>query len=243
MASPRTPDRPILQDTNRRAVFRPTIGRRRRHHRPGGTGVWIVLLLVVAVAAGVWWVKFRQPGEQTTPTVMPSTAPAPPVTGAPPMVGVSPDANLPRASPQPRGPRSIFDDDYDPGATPAPDPTAGAAATATEQRLRRLERTMLDARVALEDAKKSAVARVTATPSMKSRQAQVDRLEARLKVARKSGTPQEKLEASAAWNKARLAIEKEREALLLKDPQVLKAKAAVDRAEAALREMRSTPAR
>lgn len=72
--------------------------------------------------------------------------------------------------------------------------------------------------------------RLKRTRPFAARQKEVEALEQTLLQARATGTPQQKLDASAAWNKARLALEKDLQAAALKDPAVAKADAARKRA-------------
>jgi hypothetical protein len=225
--------------------------RSRAGARPGKS-VPVIILILAAVAAGgayAWrsgMIRSPKPAPDPTPG-----ATTPKARGGAPQ---APPGRSPSTGGGPRAPTSIFDDTggsptpqvtppaprpSTPTAAPAPLPAAPPPPdpAALETAARHAERSLVRAR-------EVAVARLRSSPTFATRQAEVDRLEAALKQARASGTPQERLDASAAWNTARLALDKDYDAVLAADPAYAAASAAARRAADALKAARPAgPAR
>ncbi len=217
--------------SNRRSNRRPADA------RPAKGGVVLIFVLALFAAGGVYAWKTGMIGRKGAPD--PAGKPAPSTPGVVPNGGGAPGGPV-----SPKRPRSIFDDtgsDGRDGATPAPRPAPADAVapqpSSTPDRAT-LEAAARDAERALAQARAFAVAKLKSSPRFATQQADVDKLEAVLKHARATGSPQEKIDASAAWNKARLALDKEYEAVLLTDPTYAAAKAAAQRSAQALKAAR-----
>jgi hypothetical protein len=217
--------------------------------RPGKAGVIIILILAAAVGGGVYAWKTGMIGgsKDATPVVAPPAATSADALGtsaAP--AGANPSA--PKSGT--KGPSSIFDYSGTGGSsgtssaqpsTPLPPsviapPTPAAPPVADVNHLESVAREADKLAAQLHD---QAIAKLKGTPQFSAKQAEVDRLEGALKTARLSGTAQEKLDASGAWNKARIALDREYDAVLLHDPAYAASRAAVDKAAAELRAARA----
>jgi hypothetical protein len=78
------------------------------------------------------------------------------------------------------------------------------------------------------EVERAAAMRISARPELAKLSATADALAKKLELAREKGTPQEKLDASAAWNRARIPLEQARAPFLDKDPSVIAARATVE---------------
>lgn len=192
-----------------------------------------IVLLAVAAAGALYWFKGGFGGGDAQPA-----APDAPSTVRPPQeVTPAPPAPRPRTERSGGGELSgtIFEMPSDGSSPPRQQdarPDLPAARPSVD--LAALENAARRADDAFKEASERAAEKLKRSRRFASRQAKVEALEQALQQARATGTPQQKLDASSAWNKARLALEKDLEKAVLKDAAVARADAARKRAAKAL---------